>query len=285
MASMMSFCGLESELSAQQQTIEIPWSQTASMGATNCCTYSSLSWWNGEFSYSQKCSSYAGSCMGSRRGAFWHFDLSGIPEGAGIVSCSFKGQTEFSDMGGDTTIGIEGTSGALNNTTAWSVINSPDWQYNGYFWGGTFNFSLPASVVESAREDGMLTIYAYVSNSGGVDIHNTGPQAARLSVVIDEPEVIGACCLASGSCIVVSQYLCENAGAQFQGEGTACDESACVECVGDLDGDSDVDVDDILGLLAQFGNVGDDFSGDLDMDGDVDVTDLLLMLESYGDCA
>ena len=267
------------------ETIEIPWSQTASMGATNCCTYSSLTSWNGTFTTTKKCSSYAGSCMGSRRGAFWHFDLSAIPADASIQSCTFRGETEFSDMGGDTTLGIEGTTGSLTNTIAWSVINSPEWQYNGYFWGGQFTFSLPASIVESARQDGMLTVYAYVSNSGGVDVHNTGPTAARLNMVIDVPSVMGACCLSSGSCIVIAQHLCENADADFLGEGTECDDLACVPCPGDVDGDGDADVDDILGLIVEFGSSGDGLGGDLDGDGDVDVDDLLAMLNYFGGCS
>ncbi|MAT80406.1 MAG: hypothetical protein CMJ29_12290 [Phycisphaerae bacterium] len=282
MMSLVFLCGVSAE--GAVETIEIPWSQTASMSATNCCTYSSLSWWNGEFTYSQKCSSYAGSCMGSRRGAFWHFDLSSIPEDATIQSCSFRGMTEFSDMGGDTTLGIEGTSGSLTNATAFSVINSPEWQYNGYFWGGNFTFALPASVVESAREDGMLTIYAYVSNSGGVDVHNTGPNAARLNVVLDVPSINGACCMASGTCVETTQSTCENAGFDFLGEDSTCEDMSCVDCPGDLDGDNDADVDDILSLLQNYGASGDSLDGDLDSDGDVDVNDLLAMLSYFGGC-
>ncbi|MBG79469.1 MAG: hypothetical protein CMJ39_02020 [Phycisphaerae bacterium] len=225
--AMIAGCAMHAESSAQE-TIEIPWYQTASMGATNCCTYSSLSWWNGEFSYTQKCSTYAGSCMGSKRGAFWHFDLSVIPEDASILYCHFKGQTEYPDMGGDTTVGIRGTTGSLNNTTAYSVINSPEWQYNGYFWGGAFTFSLPAAVVESAREDGMLTIYAYVSNSGGVDIHNTGVNPARLSIVIDTPPVIGACCMSLGQCLDgLSEEDCSDSGGTWRGDDSSC---GLIEC-------------------------------------------------------
>ena len=267
------------------ETMDIPWSQTASMGATNCCTYSSLSWWNGEFTYSQKCSTYAGSCMGSRRGAFWHFDLSSIPEEATIQSCTFRGMTEYNDMGGDTTLGIEGTTGSLTNTIAWSVINSPEWQYNGYFWGGEFIFTLSASVVESSREDGMLTICAYVSNSGGVHVHNTGPNAARLNVVLEAPAIYGACCMASGNCVVINQSACENAGFDFLGEQTLCPESSCNDCPGDLDGDSTCDVDDVLMLLQNYGTTGGSMDGDIDEDGDVDVNDLLALLTYFGDCA
>jgi hypothetical protein len=266
------------------ENIDIPWYQTASMGATDCCTYGSLYSWNGEFTSSQKCSTYAGSCMGGRRGAFWHFDLSSIPEDATIQSCTFRGETEYSDMGGDTTLGIEGTTGALTNTIAWSVINSPEWQYNGYFWGGEFIFALPASVVESARQDGMLTIYAYVSNSGGVHVHNTGANAARLNLFLDAPSVNGACCMDSGTCVLTSQSICENAGFDFLGQDTECEGNSCVDCLGDVDGDSDSDVDDVLILIQNYGSTGDSIAGDMDADGDVDVNDLLALLTYFGEC-
>ncbi len=52
-------------------------------------------------------------------------------------------------------------------------------------------------------------------------------------------------------------------------------------CQGDLDGDGQVAVDDILSLLAQWGGPG---SADLDGDGQVEVDDVLLMLQRWGPC-
>ena len=60
-------------------------------------------------------------------------------------------------------------------------------------------------------------------------------------------------------------------------------ETAASECPsGDVDCDGDVDVDDLLALLAAYGNC--DPAGcdeDLDGDGDVDVDDLLLLLSAF----
>lgn len=53
-------------------------------------------------------------------------------------------------------------------------------------------------------------------------------------------------------------------------------------CQGDLDGDGEVAVDDILTLLAQWGGSG---SADLDEDGQVEVDDVLLMLQEWGPCS
>lgn len=54
-------------------------------------------------------------------------------------------------------------------------------------------------------------------------------------------------------------------------------------CIGDLDGDNDVDIADLAVLLSHFGAGGaDPEDGDLDGDGDVDLADLTLMLSRFG---
>lgn len=60
--------------------------------------------------------------------------------------------------------------------------------------------------------------------------------------------------------------------------------SLCPWCLGDLDGDDDIDLSDLAGLLANYGMTSgacyDD--GDLDFDGDVDLSDLATLLSVYG---
>ena len=53
-------------------------------------------------------------------------------------------------------------------------------------------------------------------------------------------------------------------------------------CVGDLDGNGAVDVDDLLAVLAAWGNT--EGPEDLDENGMVDVDDLLLLLGAWGPC-
>jgi len=60
-----------------------------------------------------------------------------------------------------------------------------------------------------------------------------------------------------------------------------CDE---VEpCLGDIDGDGIVTVDDVLAVLSHF---GESWSGPEDLNGDgvIDVNDLLLILAAWGPC-
>ena len=55
-------------------------------------------------------------------------------------------------------------------------------------------------------------------------------------------------------------------------------------CVGDIDNNLSVDVNDLLGVLSNFGLEGDIIE-DIDMNGQVDVNDILMTLSNFGtDC-
>ncbi len=53
-------------------------------------------------------------------------------------------------------------------------------------------------------------------------------------------------------------------------------------CPGDITGDNAVNLEDLAGILANFGKVGPGLQGDLDLDGDVDLSDLAGLLSNFG---
>ena len=55
----------------------------------------------------------------------------------------------------------------------------------------------------------------------------------------------------------------------------------CEVCVGDTDGDRDVDLTDLAVLLSQFDMTGPGLAGDVDFDEDVDLTDLAILLSAF----
>jgi len=53
-------------------------------------------------------------------------------------------------------------------------------------------------------------------------------------------------------------------------------------CLGDIDGDGSVGIDDILTLISDWGTSAS--RSDLDESGTVDVGDLLILIDMFGDC-
>ena len=95
----------------------------------------------------------------------------------------------------------------------------------------------------------------------------------------------GACCLPDGSCTDIgNEIACNTAGGSFQGVGTTCAGLFCpVPCPADINGDGNVNVTDLLELLAAWGpNPG--HAADFNNDGFVNVTDLLELLAAWGGC-
>jgi len=251
MYKKMKFCflfviGFCSFAFSTQETIEINWDQTASLYSSNCCTYNSLSNFNGQYTYTSKCYSVYGSCVGSKKGAFWLFDLNQLPDNATIIGATFKGSTQYSDMGGETTFAVKSTTGSLTSAFANSMVNQSSWSTYFYFYGGNIQFSIPSSQIENSRSDGKLAVYMYVFNGGGVSVLNKGSNPARLSLIVDIEEP---------------------------------------ECEEDINNDGNVNVSDMVQLIESWGPCFNK-SCDADFDGDnyVRVSDLLILIDNWGSC-
>ncbi len=118
----------------------------------------------------------------------------------------------------------------------------------------------------------------------------------------DNIAVASACVEAPGEYVVfVAPGNCDGSGI-FDGYpcGTSNDYQLCITvdnscgepvaacltggtCVGDIDGDGNVSVTDLLLLLTDFGSC-DGSPGDLDGDGCVTIVDLLILLVNFGPC-
>jgi hypothetical protein len=106
---------------------------------------------------------------------------------------------------------------------------------------------------------------------------------AHESQVINAPR--GACCLGD-DCHILSQADCLAADGAYEGDFTSCDDIDCAPpdpCPADLNGTGDVDVQDLLALIMDWGSCAN-CPADLDGDGMVNVIDLLAMLAAWGDC-
>jgi parallel beta-helix repeat protein len=65
----------------------------------------------------------------------------------------------------------------------------------------------------------------------------------------------GACCTGNDlSCVIASEENCDYFGHTWQGEGTTCEDNPCpTACLGDVTGDGQVDVTDILVVISVWG--------------------------------
>ena len=100
------------------------------------------------------------------------------------------------------------------------------------------------------------------------------------------PQPLGACCLDNSNCIDVEESICQAFAGSWMGPESNClDLGVCDEdpCAPDVNGDGNVDVNDLLAVIADWGSSGSEGT-DINGDGVVDVNDLLLIISSWGAC-
>ncbi len=95
---------------------------------------------------------------------------------------------------------------------------------------------------------------------------------------------LGACCIPDGSGGTVCEYMVQESCAgqgEWLGWDIVCEDVSCT-CDGDIDGDGTVGVNDLLALLAKYGDTCTGCPEDIDGDGTIGVNDLLGLLDIYG---
>ena len=218
--------------------------------------------------------------MGDTNRAAWLF---AIPEGINpgdIASAKITGNRSGGSYGSGwiacrwttgTSLSISNVLDTINNSDYSATINWPA--------AYTYNLNIASSFINELESDYLL-IVAGASSEYGIELINTGDGQAHLEITLQSPT--GACCTLTAGCVQVSQYMCEQAGFVFLGEGAECESTSCEQCPGDFNGNGDVDVDDLLTLISVYGTA--DADHDLDGDEVISIDDLLILLSHYGEC-
>ncbi len=102
-------------------------------------------------------------------------------------------------------------------------------------------------------------------------------------VPCDGPFCISGCCLPDLTCQLLSQTDCLNLGGLWQSDGSDCATGNC-PCPPDINGDSAIDVIDLVRLLLCFGDSAVPVceAEDVNGDGAVNVLDLVELLLLFG---
>ena len=162
-------------------------------------------------------------------------------DGAAVLDSTFTGNTATANGGG---ILVEGGSSSVTNCFASNNIA-------GGTGGGMYiAVNATATVIDSTfcqnttdnlAWDGLIFAQHVVVGLGDDECDQ--------SVAL-----LGACCLPTDGCALMTEPSCTAAAGVYQGDGTSCAAAACPPaCVGDIDGDGSVGIQDFLALLAAWG--------------------------------
>ena len=90
-------------------------------------------------------------------------------------------------------------------------------------------------------------------NSGGGNWFGADSNCADCPPPV-EPEVLGACCV-NGTCVRTTSDDCFAGGGSYAGDEVDCIDADCPSaCLGDVTGDGEVNVNDLLIVIANWNN-------------------------------
>ncbi len=189
------------------------------------------------------------------------------------TDCTFSGNAATGENGG------QGSGGAIYNDTASPMFDACRIRENTavVYGGGMYNW-YATPVIENNSFSSYNRIQDNTANAGGgIFSFGDGPSLDSMIVCANLPDQIGGSWSDLGdNCLAES---CES----NDGDHTPDD---CQEagCTGDTDNSGDVNIDDLLVVLAEFANCTGECSGDVDDNGSVDIDDLLIVIGTYGPC-
>ena len=155
-----------------------------------------------------------------------------------ISGCTISGNTVNGDGGGIS------CSQSSNPTISGCTISD---NFAGDFGGGLYVASSASCGVQDT------TICSNIPTDPQVFGDYTDNGSNTIAEVC--PWYQGACCTGNDlACVVATEQDCERFGHTWLGEGTACDDSPCpIACLGDVTGDSQVSVNDVLTVIGNWG--------------------------------
>ena len=229
-----------------------------------------------------------------RSGALWSQQAKLTPDDAANYdyfghSVAISGDTALIGSEGDDHAGGDEAGSAyvfVRSGTLWSQqakLTADDAAEEDYFGSSvaiTGDTALIGSPVDDYAGGGDAAGSAYVFVRSGAlwsqQAKLTANDAAR-------GDYFGSCAAISGDTALIGAPL-NDEGEEINAGSAYVFDLNCTFCLGDLDGDNDVDLADLATLLAHYGTTsGATYAdGDLDEDGDVDLSDLALLLSLYG---